>query len=265
MKYFSASIISKKAAEGISSLVMDVKFGKGSYQKTVEDARDVANLLVSVGKGVGLHVTAFITRMTDPIGRGIGNALEVAESIEFLRGNRAPDLEELVVVQSAELLVLSGKFPDRDSAKAGILSVLDTGVALAKFEQMLVAQGVDSDQARVLCRGDMWEVLQPAKNQTPVPYQGPVEGVITEINSLTLGNVANDLSRSANNELNHAPGLRLSKASGQRVCPGEILLTVHHDSDRISEEIIAEINGAFIVDPQAAGEGYRERVVERVE
>ena len=104
----TSSILSKKAAESISALVLDVKYGKGCYQPTLEYAEEVANSLVTVAKSMGIRTTAVISQMNDPLGRCIGNSLEVAESIQCLKGLGPSDLEELVIKQGGLLLGTSG-------------------------------------------------------------------------------------------------------------------------------------------------------------
>ncbi|CAG0890748.1 unnamed protein product [Cyprideis torosa] len=172
-----SSILSKKAAEGIDHLVLDVKFGRGSYQTTQEEAETLASELVEVGKGLGLRVTAFITRMTNPIGRSVGNSLEILESVQFLAGtHRAPDLQELVFQQGGELMVLAGICRHQKEAEEEISRVLNSGEALRTFQAVLECQGVSKDDARELCFGDPWQVLPRASNTKDLSFEGTQRG-----------------------------------------------------------------------------------------
>ena len=114
----SASIMSKKIAEGIGALVLDVKAGAGAFMKTREDARRLAESLVSIGNASGVRTEALVTRMDAPLGREVGNANEVVESLETLKGNGPPDLEELSVMLAARMLVLARVAPDQDAARS---------------------------------------------------------------------------------------------------------------------------------------------------
>src|SRR5512133_734499 len=114
----AASILSKKLAEGIDALVLDVKVGSGAFMKTPSDARALARTLAGIGRGMGKRVSALLTAMDQPLGRAVGNALEVVETIELLRGGGPPDLREVTVDLTAEMLVLGGVAPGLEAARA---------------------------------------------------------------------------------------------------------------------------------------------------
>ncbi|HEX6836670.1 MAG TPA: thymidine phosphorylase, partial [Polyangia bacterium] len=145
----AASIMSKKLAEGIDGLVLDVKVGSGAFMKTPERARELARTLVDIGRRAGKRVTAFLTDMDQPLGRWIGNAVEVHESLMVLQGHGEPDLVELTLTLGAEMLVLGGAARDVDDGRARIGRALADGSALARFRRCVALQGgaiPDSEQ-----------------------------------------------------------------------------------------------------------------------
>jgi pyrimidine-nucleoside phosphorylase/thymidine phosphorylase len=137
----AASIMSKKLAEGIDGLVLDVKVGSGAFMKTPERARELARTLVDIGKRAGKRVTAFLTDMDQPLGRWIGNAVEVHESLMVLQGHGEPDLVELTVTLGGEMLVLGGAAKDADEGRARIGRSLGDGSALERFRRCVALQG----------------------------------------------------------------------------------------------------------------------------
>ncbi len=136
-----ASIMSKKLAEGLNALVLDVKFGSGAFMKSAEIARELATGMVEVGQRMGVATTALLTDMNQPLGRMAGNAVEVSESLDILRGSGPSDLRELVIALGAEVLVSAGQAASLDTARARLIRELDSGRALERFEKMVTAQG----------------------------------------------------------------------------------------------------------------------------
>ena len=135
-----SSIISKKAAEGISHLILDVKWGEGCYQDSLEKAERLAEVLLQTSRMVGLRTVAVISHMHSPLGKTVGNSLEVEESLECLRGQGGGDLRALVVMQGAKLLVSSGLETNLEAACERMRTVLDNGQALDKFRLMIIRQ-----------------------------------------------------------------------------------------------------------------------------
>ncbi|MBA3269044.1 MAG: thymidine phosphorylase, partial [Acidobacteria bacterium] len=144
----SASVMSKKLAEGSNAVVLDVKCGSGAFMKTRADALALARSLVSIGNANGVRTEAFITNMDAPLGSAVGNALEIAECVATLRGEGPSDVHELVVTLGARMLRLAGKATTDAAAAAHIQGALRNGAALAKFEAMVERQGGDSAVVR---------------------------------------------------------------------------------------------------------------------
>lgn len=144
----TASIMSKKLAEGLDALVLDVKCGSGAFMKTLDDARGLARSLVDTGKRMGVATAALITDMNQPLGRLAGNAVEIDESVECVEGGGPADLRELVIAQGAEALVLAKVVPSTEEGRTRIAKSLDDGSAREKLAQMVRAQGGDLDAPR---------------------------------------------------------------------------------------------------------------------
>ena len=147
----TASIISKKAAEGISSLVLDVKVGSAAFMKDLDSATKLAKSMVETGNKMGIKTTALLTEMNNPLGLMSGNALEIIESINLLKGGGPEDCRELIIAQGAELLISSGLETSEDKAKREIENKLNNGSALKKFKEMIIAQGVEEKFAEEVC------------------------------------------------------------------------------------------------------------------
>src|SRR5438034_9560128 len=139
----SASIMSKKIAEGIEALVMDVKCGRGAFMKRREDARKLAELIVSIGNANGVRTEAMITAMDAPLGRAVGNALEVIECLETLKGRGPADLKTLSLLLAARMLHLGGMAATLEEAQSKIQDALASGRGLEKFRQIIEQQGGD--------------------------------------------------------------------------------------------------------------------------
>ena len=144
----TASIMSKKLAEGLDALVLDVKWGTGAFMKTAERARELAISLVSTGKRMGVATTALVTDMNQPLGRMAGNAVEVNESVDALEGRGPADLMEKTLALGAELLVSTGITKSTDAGRTALQQTIDSGAARQKFAEMVRAQGGDLDAPR---------------------------------------------------------------------------------------------------------------------
>ncbi|HVK09454.1 MAG TPA: thymidine phosphorylase, partial [Gemmataceae bacterium] len=175
----TASILSKKLAEGISGLVMDVKCGRGAFMKTREDARALAESLVRVGTANGLKVEVVITAMDAPLGRAVGNALEVVESIETLKGNGPKDLEDLSVLLAAKMVRMAGLAADDSAAEVKVRKALNSGAGLEKLRQIIELQGGDP---RVL---DDYSRLPDVLHLTRLKANR--DGVVTEVGAGAVG------------------------------------------------------------------------------
>ena len=221
----AASIMSKKLAEGIDGLVLDVKVGRGAFMKTLPEAQALARALIGVGRGAGKRVTALLTAMDQPLGLSIGNALEVVESIELLRGGGPADLREVTVALTAEMLLLARLAPGLAAARRQVEAAIADGRGLAKWRQIIEAQGGDprvvDDTGRLPRASALLEL--------PSPTAGVVEALDGE--ALGLAAMALGAGRArVEDRIDPAVGLVLHRKVGDRVERGEPLLTVHRNA-----------------------------------
>lgn len=233
------SILSKKLAEGIDALVLDVKFGRGAFMKTKADAKKLAEALVDVGRAGGKQVRAVLTAMEQPLGRTVGNALEVAESIACLRGEGPADLMEVTYTLGAHMLVLGGVAKDTDMARTKLAEVVANGKALAKLREIVVAQGGDgrviADPAR----------LPQARQQVPVisaagGYVQGVDAYDVAIAALRLG-----AGRAkAEDRVDPAVGVSHLVKIGEQVPPGGTVAVIHANDAGALAEAQALVAGA---------------------
>jgi pyrimidine-nucleoside phosphorylase len=214
----TASIMSKKLAEGLDALVLDVKFGSGAFMKSLDDARKLAKSLVAVGRHMGVPTTGLLTDMHQPLGRMVGNAVEVNEAVESLGGGGPADLRELTLALGAELLVTSGQADSVDSAESILSDHLDSGRALEKFEAMVTAQGGNLAATRDVA---------PA---TELKAEGA--GFVHQIDNGQLGQVVIELGggrRVMSDKITHAAGLEMLVRPGDPVAVGQPLMRVFAD------------------------------------
>ncbi|HET6204079.1 MAG TPA: thymidine phosphorylase [Planctomycetota bacterium] len=240
----ASSILSKKAAEGIDALVVDVKTGSGSFLKGFDRGRELARTIAEVGTGLGLKVVAFLTDMDQPLGHAVGNALEVEESIACLRGKGPPDLEALVVELAAEMLVLAGSAKLIEAARERIRFAIRDGSGLRKLREIVVAQG---GQGRVV---DEPERLPRAESSTPFP--SPSAGFVTAIDAEAIGLAAMALGagrRRVEDRIDPAAGIVLRRKLGERVEAGEPLLEFRHAAKTPLDEARAHVARAYRFGP----------------
>uniref|UniRef100_UPI00398E9420 thymidine phosphorylase n=1 Tax=Pristiophorus japonicus TaxID=55135 RepID=UPI00398E9420 len=242
----AASIISKKGAESLAALILDVKFGEGALFKEINGARELAQYLVDVGNRMGIRTAAALSKMDNPIGRCIGNSLEVIESIECLKGKGPKDLEELVICLGGHLLHMCGK---AESVKAGektIKGVFQNGCALGKFQDMLEAQGVTKDLAKALCQGE--EVLKRSKGQEELKAEAG--GLVQAIHSLPLAEVVHELGAGRNQPgqpINWSVGIELLKTVGESVNKGDPWIRVHYEDPSLSERQKSRLQQSLVI------------------
>ncbi len=223
----ASSIMSKKLAEGIDGLVLDVKVGQGAFMKDRERARALCAAMRAIATGAGKRVTCVLTDMDAPIGAAIGNALEIAESIEVLRGGGPADTRELTVVLGAEMLRLAGVVPDAETGAARIAAALDDGSALAVFAKVVAAQGGDPR----VCDAPEQVLPQPRRR---VPILAPRAGAVAAIAADEVGMAALVLGagrRTKEDVIDPAVGLVLAVRPGDRVVAGQLLATAWCDDD----------------------------------
>ena len=218
----SASIMSKKLAEGIDGLVLDVKVGAGAFMKTLPDARALADSLAGIGRAMGKKVTALLTAMDEPLGRAVGNALEVVETIDLLRGGGPADLRTVTVELTAEMLLLAGAAADPAGARAQVEAAIRDGRGLARLAEIVRAQGGDAEAIR-----DPERLPRaPGRYEVAAPASGFVAGIDGE--AVGLAAVALGAGRArVEDRIDPAAGIEVLKKVGEPVERGEPLCRVH--------------------------------------
>ena len=216
----TASILSKKLAEGLSALVLDVKFGSGALMKSVPQARCLARSLVSVGVQLGLPTTALLTDMNQPLGRMAGNAVEVNEAVETLRGDGPDDLVHLVLELGTELLRSTNTVTSSEEGRRRLQHKIDSGQALETFREMVRAQGGNLEASRPLA---------PAREIT-----SDRSGYVVRIDAEKLGSAIVTLGggrRIKSDSIDHSVGLEMLVRLGDTVDTGQPLLRIFAHGD----------------------------------
>lgn len=235
----ASSIMSKKIASGAEAIVLDVKIGSGAFMKTVEDARVLARTMVDIGTRLNRKTIAMITDMDQPLGREIGNANEIRESIDVLRGTGDRDLTEVAISVAAYMSVLGKVFNTFEEAQGAVRDIITKGKALDTFKRFIASQGGDS---RVV---DQPELLPKAAYQVEV--KATQVGFINEIQAENIGIAAMLLGAGrAKKEdfIDYAVGLTLNKKIGDAVLVGESICTIHANRVNV-EEVEAMIVDAY--------------------
>ncbi|NKY98034.1 thymidine phosphorylase [Nocardiopsis alborubida] len=250
----AASIMSKKLAEGTGALVLDVKVGSGAFMKDAGSARELARTMVDIGNDHGVRTVALLTDMSVPLGRQVGNALEVAESVEVLSGGGPADVVELTVALAREMLAAAGLVPGEGGVKDPAEALRD-GSALESWQRLVRAQGGDPD-APLPVAAERRVVLAPAS------------GTVTRLDAYQVGLAAWRLGAGRarkEDAVSFGAGVTLHAKPGESVQAGEPLFTLHADEAERFERAAEALEGAFDIDPEGGeGHGARPLVIDRI-
>jgi pyrimidine-nucleoside phosphorylase len=238
--FIVASILSKKLAEGIDGLVLDVKFGNGAFMREFEDAKKLAEMLVNASRAMGKKTVALLTNMNQPLGRWVGNAVETMEAIEVLRGNLVGDFASLSIELSAHMLVVGGITNNLDIARRKVLAVLQSGAALEKFRACIETQHGDP---RVV---DDLNLLPKGKLQALVSAQN--EGFVSQIATDEIGRIVMDGGggrKKLEDKIDYGVGLYIHAKPGDRVNIGDPLVTAYFNDENKLVEMRERILKAY--------------------
>lgn len=230
----SASIMSKKLAEGAAGLVLDVKCGRGAFMKNKEDARVLAKTMQAIGRGMGRRVVALLTNMDSPLGEKIGNTFEIEESIDVLKGKGPDDIRELTLALAVEMVLLAGLADTADAAREKLENALASGAALTKFKEMVVAQGGD---ARII---DDYSLMPQAPIKLDV--LAPTGGYVETIDADAIGRMVLLLGggrRQVTDSINYGVGISNLIKLGTEVKPGDRLMTIHAASEPEAKALVS--------------------------
>ena len=234
-----ASIMSKKIAEGIGGLVLDVKTGSGAFMKTPEASRQLAESLVAIGEASGVRTEAVITRMDSPLGREVGNACEVIESIETLKGSGPQELEQLSVLLAARMLVVAGVTSTESDAEARVRKAIASGAGVEKLRDIIEHQG---GNPRVV---DDYALLPSAPDRTTVA--APRAGFVASIEAERVGRAAVALGAGRgklDDVIDHGVGITVLHPPGSEVRQGDAVLEVRHRRGKGLEAALALLKEA---------------------
>ncbi|SCH83401.1 MULTISPECIES: pyrimidine-nucleoside phosphorylase [unclassified Romboutsia] len=237
----AASIMSKKIASGSDAIVLDVKYGEGAFMKTAEDAEKLAIAMVEIGNSVGRNTSAAITLNGEPLGYAIGNALELQEVIEILKGEGPDDLRELCLQLGAQMLMLGNIEPDVEKGRAKLEDILKDGSALAKLRELTVLQGGDP---KVIDNPELFEIA-PLTHEV----KATKEGYVYDLNAEKVG-VSSLLTgagrHTKDDELDYGAGIRLKKKMGDYVKVGDVLAILYSSDkakfEKAEEELLSAYN-----------------------
>jgi pyrimidine-nucleoside phosphorylase len=238
----ASSIMSKKLAEDLDGLVLDVKVGSGAFMAEAGGARLLAETMCGIGRGHGVRTVALVTAMDIPLGREIGNASEVRESIEVLRGEGPPDLVELTMALGAEMLLLAGAASSEEEARAHLQQTIRVGTALSHFEQVVAAQGGDPG---VVEHPDRLP-LAPLRHEVAAP----ADGYLLRADARRLGVAAMRLGAGRERKedtIDYGVGLTLEAKPGERVAAGQPLATLVFRHPGRLPDALRVLEGAFEV------------------
>ncbi len=254
-----SSIMSKKLSEGLNGLVLDIKTGGGAFLKTAAEAEALAETMVKIGNAFGVKTIAVLTDMDEPLGKAVGNSLEIRECINMLKGRAEPDLEEVVLYLGGWMLYIAEEMLEESeemgtfllktvSIDEGILQqkiaklrgLIDSGEAFKKFVEMIEAQG--GQQEVVVNPG----LLPVASNILPIEAKG--DGYIQRVDAEKIGTASMLLGagrQSMQDSIDHAAGIILNRKSGSEVKKGDIIAVLHYNNDRYIEKAKELVLEAF--------------------
>ena len=244
MPLIASSVVSKKIASGAKNIILDVKYGSGAFMKTPEDAVELSKLMVNIGKILNKSITAVITSMEEPLGRAVGNALEIIESIEFLKGNiKTGDVADLTYSFASIALLQLGLFETQQEAKAHLKELVEKGKALEKFRELISAQGGNPD---VIDNYDLFDL--PAYK---IECESKKNGFVHNIDAYKIAYACKILGAGRDRKtdpIDYSVGIYLNKKSGEGVNKGDILYTIYSnnpDKTKIAQKYCDE---AFVID-----------------
>jgi pyrimidine-nucleoside phosphorylase len=240
----ASSIMSKKLAAGAEAIVLDVKVGDGAFMKTREDAVILAEQMLDLGRRAGREVVCLLTDMDQPLGRAVGNALEIREAVDTVCGQGPPDFTQLVLTASAHLLALSDLGVDLAEGRARAEAAVESGSAHDLYERWIRAQGGDPDLGLLPSAAVRHDVAAPRT------------GTVERLGALAIGNAALDLGagrRAKEDTIDHAVGIVCRAKRGDAVVAGETLATVHARDQASADAAGEAVLAAYEIGDRAPG------------
>jgi len=240
----ASSIMSKKLAEGIDALVLDVKFGSGAFKPDPREGAELARKMIALARGMGVETVAYQTAMDRPLGRAVGHTLEIEESIDCLCGEGPADLRELVLLFGGEMLRLAGKVKDVDAGKKQIAEALSSGRALRVFERVIEEQG-----GNPRCLKDR-SLMEHASHVEP--FKAWDAGVLSFADVRAIGYAVKDLGGGRDDmdqDVDRAVGLVFRVQAGETVKPGDVIAEIHHQGGKGLERCRERLRSTVLIGP----------------
>lgn len=240
LSLIASSVMSKKIASGADKIVLDVKVGDGAFMTSIDEATELAQLMVDIGAGMGRGTVALITDMDQPLGNAVGNAIEIKESIDTLRGKGPKDLHDICLELAAHMLLVAGIYTNKEKAFKALEELISSGKAFDKFKEFIQAQGGDISQI------DNPDKLPQAAHKMQV--LAPQDGFITHIAARGVGLVAVHLGAGREHkesEISYGAYVYLNKKVGDKVKKGEALAEIGADKVELFERAKKELLAAY--------------------
>ena len=238
----ASSIMSKKIAAGANKIVLDVTYGSGAFMKTKEKAKELADEMTEIGRLAGRETVAILTPMEEPLGKNIGNTLEVIEAVEALKGNMQDDVKEVVLELGSNMLKLAGKGNDLEENKRKILENIQNGKALEKFKELVKNQGGDISYIEDTNRFEKTKYILPVTLEK--------EGRVKEIKAEEIGKLSVFLGGGRikkEDKIDKAVGITLNKKIGEKVEKEDIVAYIHANDEEKAKEAVRRLKNIYVL------------------
>ena len=241
----ASSIMSKKIASGANKILIDITCGNGAFMKDIKQAKELGTMLIKIGRLTGREVRCVITNMDEPVGKAIGNSLEVIEAVEALKGNMPEDVKEIVLAIGVQMVLMSGLTLNSQEAEKMIKEAIITGRAYNKFKELVAKQGGDISYI------ESTDKFEKAKHIIPVfaEYRGALKTIDTEM----IGNISVYLGAGRVNKedsIDYSSGIIMNQKIGNVVEVGQVLAYIHTNDESKIDGAVKNLKNAFILDPK---------------
>lgn len=247
----ASSIMSKKIAAGANKIVLDVTYGSGAFMKTKEKAQELADEMIEIGKLAGRETVAILTPMEEPLGKNIGNTLEVIEAIEALKGNMQNDVKEVVLELGASMLKLAGKGNDLEENKKKMLENIQNGKALAKFKELVQNQSGDISYIEDTSKFEKAQYILPVSLDKRMEETTKQEVTVKRLKAEEIGKLSVYLGGGRiqkEDKIDPTVGIVLNKKVGDKVKKGEIVAYIHANNKEKGEEAVRRLKEIYVVE-----------------
>lgn len=238
----ASSIMSKKIAAGAEKIVLDVTVGSGAFMKTKEDAVEISKLMKDIGRLANRETICVLTNMDEPVGKAVGNTLEILETIECLKGNLPEDIKEIILGIGSQIIKLAGEGNNIEENKCRIMENINNGKAYNKFLELIQSQGGDISYI------ENQEKFKKAEYVIPVTAEK--SGYISAINAKTIGEISVDLGAGRvkkEDSIDHAVGIVLERKIADKVETGDIIAYVHANNEQLGKEAVQRIRDTYVI------------------